>query len=405
MDLSLSNDLDESFLTDWGDGANKVEMPTGNVGNGNREIGMNSKKEGNERLGESTMQKDVSSEMKNISDKTNLVQNLNQSGGHQLSSYITSLMDGNNASMNIPQSQPFWQSVAINQGNGNSNSSDGVALVGTNVAQNIPTLHSSTLQWNQQGQKIQKLNNETSNNENKIVQHTGHHILKQSQQGNTQLTRNLWQSTDMKGAQSQPQQVQTTQNQQSQQGQAIHQVLYQNAALAMMKGNQNASKSNRAAINNPNVVKNVPPPQKQPKNINATTTSNIQQPQQTHPPFHLFGAPCELRYNFIQSQKKHDLPIWQDNNSYHYGMAINGFHPQLNAMENPPVLIDARHVNDKGNGKGDDASQQAKSCKERNEKEQRRAQKISDLIDQLRESMVAGGWKNEMKSKYQTLST
>jgi len=45
------------------------------------------------------------------------------------------------------------------------------------------------------------------------------------------------------------------------------------------------------------------------------------------------------------------------------------------------------------------------AIKERNEREQRRAQKIAELIEKLRLSMVKGGWKVEMKSKYHTLST
>jgi len=107
----------------------------------------------------------------------------------------------------------------------------------------------------------------------------------------------------------------------------------------------------------------------------------------------------------------------QDNNAYHYGMAVNGFHPQLNAQANPPiqptttihtsgssssshatpdhvVLLDGRHKN------------KIRQGNERNEREQQRAQKITELIDKLRMTMVNGGWKkNEMKSKYQTLST
>jgi len=138
----------------------------------------------------------------------------------------------------------------------------------------------------------------------------------------------------------------------------------------------------------------------------------------TAPPFYLFDAPCELRTNFIQAQHLNNITVVQDNNAYHYGMAVNGFHPQLNAQANPPiqpttkthnsssssssshntpenvVLLDGRHKN------------KIRQGNERNEREQQRAQKITELIDKLRLTMVNGGWKNnEMKSKYQTLST
>jgi len=126
------------------------------------------------------------------------------------------------------------------------------------------------------------------------------------------------------------------------------------------------------------------------------------------PPFLLFDAPCELRQNFMQSQRMLNLPVHQDGNSYHYGMAVNGFHPQLNVATDPiqplsrdqPILppgvnvklLDSRHKLRRGAGK------------ERNEREQKRAQKITDLIEQIRVSMEDGGWKVEMKSKYHTLS-
>ena len=46
------------------------------------------------------------------------------------------------------------------------------------------------------------------------------------------------------------------------------------------------------------------------------------------PPFLLFDAPVELRANFMNAQRSHGMPTMQDNNAYHYGMAVNGFHPQ-----------------------------------------------------------------------------
>lgn len=127
------------------------------------------------------------------------------------------------------------------------------------------------------------------------------------------------------------------------------------------------------------------------------------------PPFYLFDAPVELRVNFMQSQRMHGLTVTEDSNSYHYGVAVNGFHPQINGQTNPAranmlgtvgpkrhkptvQLIDARHNN-------------RKSGRIKNEREQRRAQKITELIDQLRGEMETGGWKIEVKSKFHTLSS
>uniref|UniRef100_A0A6T7HKI6 PAS domain-containing protein n=1 Tax=Attheya septentrionalis TaxID=420275 RepID=A0A6T7HKI6_9STRA len=145
---------------------------------------------------------------------------------------------------------------------------------------------------------------------------------------------------------------------------------------------------------------------------NATDSSQLkgkksqqqQPPQVPPPPFYLFDAPCELRANFLKSQQMYNIPIVPDNNSYHYGMAVNGFHPQANATGHTQIasmpgghenvqLLDGRTQTKKNN------------IRERNEREQKRAQKITDLIETLRQSMLKGGWKVEMKSKYHTLST
>jgi hypothetical protein len=45
-----------------------------------------------------------------------------------------------------------------------------------------------------------------------------------------------------------------------------------------------------------------------------------------------------------------------------------------------------------------------KAAKERNEREQIRAKKITQLIHEMRANMQKEGWKEEMKSKYETLS-
>ena len=113
------------------------------------------------------------------------------------------------------------------------------------------------------------------------------------------------------------------------------------------------------------------------------------------PPFLLFDAPVELRHNFMESQRRAGLPVMQDNNSYHFGLAVNGFHPEQiasSATRPTPKLVDARH--------GDYGSKRLK-----NAKEQKRAQRITDLIEQLRCKMEADGWQVGMKSKLHTLSS
>jgi len=178
--------------------------------------------------------------------------------------------------------------------------------------------------------------------------------------------------------------------------------------------NNNGSGSNSGSgITEPKPQQNDSPPQSKPKK-KARKNKTKKHPgkpkagkSNTPPPFYLFDAPCELRTNFIQAQRLNNITVVEDNNAYHYSMAVNGFHPQLNAQANPTiqptnkgtspenvVLLDGRHKN------------KIKQGNERNEREQQRAQKITELIDKLRLTMVNGGWKkNEMKSKYQTLST
>lgn len=129
--------------------------------------------------------------------------------------------------------------------------------------------------------------------------------------------------------------------------------------------------------------------------------------QRQQPPFLLFDAPVELRQNFIQSQRAHGIPVLEDNNSYHFGMTVNGFHPQRSLEEpffykslhakrgplpDPVPVVDARHA--------DVGSKRLK-----NAKEQKRAHRISELIDQLRVKMEKGGWKVGIKSKFHTLSS
>jgi hypothetical protein len=131
----------------------------------------------------------------------------------------------------------------------------------------------------------------------------------------------------------------------------------------------------------------------------------------------------------------------------HYGMAINGFHPQVNATVNPvlPLNGPVPHVptragttspgtvktSNAGKSTTGDASvpvyrqqqqmkppapqqpwsykpeprqKEKKTSNERNEREQQRVKKITQLIQEIKSSMEAEGWKEEMKSKYETLS-
>ena len=108
----------------------------------------------------------------------------------------------------------------------------------------------------------------------------------------------------------------------------------------------------------------------------------------------------------------------------HYGVTVNGFHPQVNARVNPvvpgagmshrppslggapgtlvrhgqPAVVSSVASSSKPSGS------HARSSLERNQREAERAQKITRLITDIRVSMEEGGWKEEMKSKYQTLS-
>lgn len=140
-----------------------------------------------------------------------------------------------------------------------------------------------------------------------------------------------------------------------------------------------------------------------PANLGSSSSRKSRRQAQP-PPFYLFDAPIELRANFNKNQRRLGIPVQDDCNSYHYGEAVKGFHPQhllsnqqghqsSHAQKNRVQLIDARH------------GSLPKSGRAKNEREQRRAQKITDLIDQLRINMEKGGWKVEVKSKFHTLSS
>lgn len=141
-------------------------------------------------------------------------------------------------------------------------------------------------------------------------------------------------------------------------------------------------------------------------NSKRSKSSGRQASQRQQTPFLLFDAPVELRQNFIQSQRAHGMPVLEDNNSYHFGMTVNGFHPQRSLEEpffykslhskrplpDPVPVVDARHADVGGK-------------RLKNAKEQKRAHRISELIDQLRVKMEKGGWNVGIKSKFHTLSS
>ena len=142
----------------------------------------------------------------------------------------------------------------------------------------------------------------------------------------------------------------------------------------------------------------------------AQGQNRIQNQGDQAPPFYLFSAPCELRQNFLQAQRQNEVaaPGFQDANAFHYGMAVNGFNPHTIGQVNPiiPASLGAAIL---PNGERvtllDGRRDHKRKSAVRNEREQQRAQKITELIDKLRSTMEQGGWKVEMKSKYQILST
>ena len=201
--------------------------------------------------------------------------------------------------------------------------------------------------------------------------------------------------------------LQSLMSQQQQQHQAQQQLAL---ATSFNAANNNTNSNNNASNGNSS------------GNITASTLS-YNSPYSTHL--------SELTANFRNNP----------NVSVHYGMAVNGFHPQVNARVNPvfPLSNNGRmggataaapqqarsggagnrstgtnNSRKQSRGKGNanattttaagTASTHTRNSRERNNREQVRAQKITQLISELRENMEQGGWQEEMKSKYQTLS-
>ena len=123
-----------------------------------------------------------------------------------------------------------------------------------------------------------------------------------------------------------------------------------------------SAKSPAAAFPPPAPVAKAPPKRTKPKAVKAKKTA-AKKKKDDAPPFLLFDAPCELRQNFMATQRMLNLPVHEDGNSFHYGMAVNGFHPQLNVATDPvPLstisqlppgvkLLDSRHKQQRGDWK------------------------------------------------------
>mmetsp|Transcript_25514 Transcript_25514/g.42433 ORF Transcript_25514/g.42433 Transcript_25514/m.42433 type:complete len:777 (-) Transcript_25514:101-2431(-) len=252
-----------------------------------------------------------------------------------------------------------------------------------------------------------------------------HHVqqqqqLQQAQQQAQQQQHQAQHQAQQHQAQQQAQQQQQLQNQQrTQQQQQSHAPVVAQHAPVVPSNQQQQQQQQHHVTRTPTPAPSIPVMATQA----AALTVTQQQPVVTKaakakpatqangkpiPPFYLFDAPCELRANFIQSQRAHGLPVPEDSNYFHYGMAVNGFHPQLNAQMNPvlPLASGSGSAYPPGMVQLIDARSKKKnrSGRERNEREQKRAQKITELIEELRMGMEDGGWKVEMKSKYHTLS-
>jgi len=131
------------------------------------------------------------------------------------------------------------------------------------------------------------------------------------------------------------------------------------------------------------------------KSSNKTQQQNDKGSVGNLPPFELFGAPIELRTSFIQAQRAMGLPVLHDTNTEHFGAVVNGFHPQYHSNIQ---FIDNRTT--------------STQCKrQRAFREQRRSQRVSSLIDELKVKMARENWKinddtnRRRDNKFQTLSS
>lgn len=467
MDLSLPNDFESAFLNDWGNfGENNVVVVGGDVNDNNssvvpqqqpqdntipanrnnNSISSNSKSNNNNITHNNISSSDSNNNIKSNNNQQSYVTaplmmetgdrslaqywhtsnlnsfetDLNQSNIHNNTTEVSISLAPSTTQRDVSQKMESGE-PSITPVSGNNNNNAGIGNISGGPLHQSQQINSN----NNEGIK----NNTTSNISLVPFQLQPQHMV-QPQSNMTTLHEQ-----QILNPQQQPQQKEDNHNQYFGNAKNLSPVvqqhhqneLFKNASLAIMKQLQPVAPStdnnNVTASNNTQVTTQVqrqqpqcepPPPSSSINNTNICTPAAVAPgPTDPLPPFFLFGAPAELRNNFIQTQREQKLPILEDNNSFHYGMAVNGFHPQVNAMENPPVLLDGRHLyssSSSGNKKKEVVVQQQQQqavpcCKERNEKEQRRAQKITELIESLRLSMVQGGWKVEMKSKFHTLST
>ena len=109
----------------------------------------------------------------------------------------------------------------------------------------------------------------------------------------------------------------------------------------------------------------------------------------------------------MAAQRALGMPPLQDNNSVHYGMA--GFHPQQQQPSSSNSASSSHHSGAGSSSRGvrliDGRHGDLRNKRVKNEREQKRTQKITDLIDHLRVKMERGGWKVGLKSKFHTLSS
>lgn len=121
-----------------------------------------------------------------------------------------------------------------------------------------------------------------------------------------------------------------------------------------------------------------------PVTLSSNTTTTSTPTAAALPPFLLFDAPIELRANYMACQRAQGMAVHEDTNQLHYNSGTS----QAASVK----LVDGRT--------------NRTNKKVRNVREQKRTQKIADLIDQLRVKMEEGGWKVGMKqSKFHTLSS
>jgi hypothetical protein len=119
----------------------------------------------------------------------------------------------------------------------------------------------------------------------------------------------------------------------------------------------------------------------------------------TTAPSYMYDGPAELKANFLNAQQAAGLPLLSAANPFHFGVTVNGFHPQTNMMGAlPPQMIAvAQHHGVVAAAHNPNGT--------KNAKEQRRAQKITVLIENLRLKMEKDGWQVGLnRSKLNTLS-